>query len=71
MNGPALSTAIKTTLSGQGFIFDPGAPNTKFVDALCDALVLHIQTTAIITVASVSGVTPGGGVSGPGIGTIT
>jgi hypothetical protein len=74
MNGATLATAVKSTLSGQGFTFGPGAMNTKFVDALCAALVAHIQANAVVsgpvTVTSVSGVTPGGGVSGPGAGTL-
>ncbi len=74
MSGSVLSTAVKGTLTGQGFVFDVGGMNTKFVDALCDALVLHIQTFAVVSgpvvVASVSGVTPGGGASGPGAGTL-
>lgn len=70
MNGVVLATAVKNTLTSQGFVFGVGSPNTKFIDALCDALIMHIQTTAIITVPSVSGVTPGGGVSGPGLGSI-
>lgn len=75
MNGTTLATAVKSTLSGQGFVFGVGEMNTKFVDALCAAIVAHIQANAVITgpvtVTSVSGVTPGAGVSGPGSGTLT
>lgn len=75
MSGAALATAVKATLTGEGFVFGAGEMNTKFVDALCDALILHIQTFAIVSgpvvVASVSGVTPGPGASGPGIGTLS
>ncbi len=41
--------------------------------AVGSAIVAHIQTNATVTVnvASVSGVTPGGGASGPGTGTGT
>lgn len=35
------------------------------------AIVAHIVTSAAVVVASVSGVTTGGGVSGPGTGTVT
>lgn len=74
MNGATLATAVKSTLSGQGFVFDTGAMNTKFIDALCAAIIAHIQANAVVsgpvTVASVSGVTVGAGVSGPGAGTL-
>lgn len=74
MSGSVLATAIKATLTSEGFVFDVGAPNTKFVDAFCDALITHIQTLAVVSgpvvVASVSGVLPGGGASGPGAGTL-
>ena len=39
--------------------------------AVADAIVTHITTSGVVAVASVSGVTTGGGVSGPGTGTIT
>ena len=39
--------------------------------ALAQAVVTHIQTAAVVNVTSVTGVTTGPGVSGPGIGTIT
>lgn len=74
MNGATLATAVKGTLSAQGFVFDVGGMNTKFIDALCAAIVAHIQANAVVagpvTVASVSGVTTGAGVSGPGSGTL-
>lgn len=42
-------------------------------DLLCDEIISHIVANAVVntavTVASVSGVTPGPGVSGPGAGT--
>jgi hypothetical protein len=49
------------------------APHTKeFIASVVSAIVLEIQTNAVIVVPSVSGVTPGGGVSGPSApGTIT
>lgn len=49
----------------------------KLAQAIADGdgptTVTHIQSNAqvVVTVASVSGVTPGGGVSGPGAGTGT
>lgn len=38
--------------------------------AICGAIVLYIQSNALVIVASVAGVTPGGGTSGPGTGLI-
>lgn len=75
MNGTTLATAVKGTLTGQGFIFDVGGMNTKFIDALCAAIVDHIQNNAVVAgpvvVTSVAGVTPGTGVSGAGAGTLS
>ena len=39
--------------------------------AVCDAIVDYIQSEAQVVVTSVSGVTVGAGVSGPGTGTVT
>lgn len=39
--------------------------------AIGNAIVAHIIANGVVAVASVTGVTPGGGVSGPGTGTIT
>jgi hypothetical protein len=44
---------------------------TALSDALAGAVVDHIKANAVVSVASVSGVTTGGGVSGPGSGTIS
>jgi len=44
---------------------------SKLFKALGGAIVSHIQSNAVVNVTSVSGVTTGGGVSGPGTGTIT
>lgn len=47
----------------------------QLMQAMCGAIVLHIQTQAVVTssvaVASVTAVTVGAGVSGPGVGTAT
>lgn len=40
-------------------------------DAIAQAVVEHVKANAVVNVASVSGVTAGGAVSGPGTGTIT
>jgi hypothetical protein len=75
LNATRLANAVKTTLGGQGFVFEPGSMNTKFVDALCAALITEITGNAVVTgpvaVTSVAGVTPGGGVSGAGAGNLT
>jgi hypothetical protein len=49
---------------------DPAAPEGWFVDILAEAIVEHITTQAQVVVVSVSGVTTGPSVSGPGTGTI-
>ena len=45
----------------------------RILKARCQGIIEHIQAAALVnvTVASVSGVTTGGGVSGPGTGTGT
>jgi len=48
---------------------DAKKDRSQVFKALADAVITHIQTAAQISgivVASVAGVTPGGGVSGPG-----
>lgn len=51
------------------------APEGWFIDIVAEAIVEHITSSAVVTstvvVASVSGVTAGVAVSGPGAGTAT
>jgi hypothetical protein len=76
MNASTLKTAIKGRLTSTGFNF--GSSQCKadeFVDIMCEEIISHITNFAVVsasvTVASVSGVTTGPGVSGPGAGTAT
>lgn len=39
--------------------------------AIADEVIAHLKTFGVVVVTSVSGVTTGAGVSGPGTGTIT
>jgi len=73
MNAAILKTSLEAAMEADGFVIDGGALNDKFLTALCNTLVAHIQANALVTVvvASVSGVTTGPGVSGPGTGTGT
>jgi hypothetical protein len=57
-------------------VLDSGENYLKFLlDALVESIatqtISHIQSSGIISVTSVSFVTPGTGVSGPGVGTIS
>lgn len=58
-----------------GFSSPMSAQQTAIVKALADAVaaavVAHLQVAAVVTVTSVSGVTPGAGVSGPGVGSVS
>jgi hypothetical protein len=45
--------------------------DSRFADALASAIIDYLKFNAIVNVTSVSGVTTGPGVSGPGTGTIT
>ena len=68
MNGNTLGTAIEAAISG---LTDVQKQNTQLVwQTIATQIVTHIQTQGVITVTSVSGVTVGAGVSGPGAGTI-
>jgi hypothetical protein len=70
---PTMQTTIKTALDAQyGAPADAAAlaTQTKFTAALANALFTILTTQATVAVTSVSGVTTGGGVSGPGTGTI-
>lgn len=75
MNGATFKTSLKAALQADGFTIpgDPSNWNDKFLTTLCNQIVAHIQANALVTVtvASVSGVTTGPGVSGPGAGTGT
>lgn len=69
MNGDTMATAIIAainTLSNED-----KADQEKVMKAMCGAIVSHIQTNATISVTNVTAVQPGGGVSGPGSGTIS
>lgn len=67
MNKTVLGALMKSNIDA---LSDSSKQDREAVfEALADAVISHIQTTAAITgiiVASVAGVTPGGGVSGPG-----
>jgi hypothetical protein len=71
MNGGVLGAAIKAAVQDAAES-DPTDRDAMFA-ALGDAIVAHIQAFGSVTVAvtSVSGVTAGAGVSGPGSGTGT
>lgn len=66
MNGDVLGAALKAAVDAVADKTDRDA----LFKAMGDAIVLHIQTNAAVTVTSVSGVTIGTGVSGPGAGTV-
>lgn len=68
LNGDVLGDAIKSAIDA---LPDPKTDRTAIFRAIGNAIVLHITANAAVVVTSVSGVTTGGGVSGPGTGTIT
>lgn len=78
LNAATLGTAIYNALIAQpniGYSSPLSAAQVLQVQALANAIALavvaHITANAQVVVASVSGVTVGAGVSGPGTGTIT
>lgn len=72
LSGSVLSTNIRAALASEfpDAFPDTGAAKAAW-DVIAEQIVLHIQTAGVVNVASVSGVTVGGGVSGQGLGTIT
>ncbi len=67
MVGSTLATLIKSAIAG----IDEGDRDHDAVwNAIGDAIVSFIASNAVVTVTSVAGVTPGIGVSGPGVGTV-
>ena len=69
--GQALWTAVKTSTSYTPPDAGAEAAGLATWTAFADALILHLVANSTVLVASVSGVTPGPGASGPGTGTIT
>lgn len=74
LSGTVLGAALKSALTltpNPGEAMD--AFRTRVFEAMGNTIVQHIVTNAqvIVQVASVTGVTPGPGVSGPGTGTGT
>ena len=74
LNANVLANLIKTNVEAATGNPMPSISQTVW-QAVADAIVQHITTAAVVTstvaVASVSGVTVGAGVSGPGAGTAT
>ena len=66
-----LSSAIKTEMQAQGVAIVDDTELTKLTLSIAKAVINHIVANALVNVTSVSGVTPGGGVSGSGTGTIS
>lgn len=73
MVGAALTAAIKAKVSEKNPDFDTkiGDDMDWLYEAVGEAVVEYIQANADVIVTSVSGVTTGGGTSGPGTGSIT
>lgn len=65
LNGTALGNAIAAQMG----VTEPTAVASW--QAFGVALVTYLTNNTVVSVASVSGVTTGGGVSGPGAGTIS
>ena len=71
LDGDVLGVLLKDAVDGVAAAGVPVDRDAMF-KAMGAAIVNHIKTaTVTITVASVSGVTPGPGTSGPGSGTAT
>jgi hypothetical protein len=71
MNGTVLGTALRVAIDN-AVAANPTANETQRAaiwNAIGDAIVTHVRLASVaVTVTSVSGVTTGPGVSGPGVG---
>lgn len=73
LNGNTMGTQVANAI----IALDPGMTQaqkdqlTTSWQSICAAIVTHITGNAQVVVTSVSGVTTGPGVSGPGTGTVT
>lgn len=66
MSGSALASAIKAAIEEESDkTFD------QMWSVIATAIIDYIKTNAVVNVTSVTGVTTGAGVSGPGTGTLT
>jgi hypothetical protein len=74
LNGATLAALIQTNIQAlTNFPTTGQTPNVidnRVLVAIANAIVSHIQSSAVVTIPSVSGVTTGTGVSGPGTGTV-
>lgn len=73
MTSASLRTRIKTKMQAKNteFAGRVGDVLDWLIDSVAEAVVEEIQGNAQVVVTSVSGVTTGGGTSGPGTGTVT
>lgn len=72
LSATVLHQAIKADLTSKGFdLTFNGAKTDEFIQSICEQVIQHITSAGVVTIASVSGVTTGPGVSGPGTGVIT
>lgn len=69
--GAVLNTLIKTKMATAGVVITDQAELDKLTLSIANAVIEHIVANALVNVTSVSGVTTGPGVSGPGVGTIS
>jgi len=73
MNKDRLGTAIHNAIEAQGIAAGSAITPTQREDmwkAIADQIIIEIQGFAVVTVPFVVGVTPGGGNSGAGSGTV-
>lgn len=66
-----LSALIQSEMTNNGVTITDSAETDKLTLSIAKAVIDHIVANATVNVTSVSGVTTGPGVSGPGTGTIS
>ena len=70
LSASAIKADIKSTLEGQGFVFNDVSRLDELITAISDVIVNHIKTTGVVNTV-VTGSCPNGAVTGTGVGTLT
>ena len=75
MTASSMWSRVKANISAitpvQGSSAAANAYRDQVGQAMMQGIIDEIKANSVVTVTSVSGVTPGGGVSGPGTGTVS
>jgi hypothetical protein len=71
LSAPALSAAIRTSILSKGNGINDNAATTALCDAIAEAVVAHITSSAVVTVPALGLISPGGMTPAPVTGAAT